>query len=283
MPTIPSSIKDTDDFIGRIRNIIDLPSDVLLVTLNVVSLCPSIPHDFGLCALIKLRLDRNLPAIVVNGIHNKTEMMFRKKVFEFNSECFLQISGTAIGTKMAPAYANIVMSICERKLLTGSCNKPLLWFRDIDDIFAIWTYGEDKLKDFMIYINSIHSSSQFTCNYSKECVQFLDVSVSGDNSGNITSDLYVKPTDTVQYLMATSCHPNHTKRSIPYCQALRILLICSSKESDKLRCTELVDCLVKRGYNKRKTSKQIERALTNFANPPTGRQCHTTRPVYFNV
>ena len=44
-----------------------------------------------------------------------------------------------------------------------------------------------------------------------------------------------------------------------------------------------MDCLVKRGYNKSKTNKQIERAFTNFANPPTGRQCHTTRPVYFNV
>ena len=112
---------------------------------------------------------------------------------------------------------------------------------------------------------------------------FLDVSVSVDNSGNTTTDLYIKPTDTQQYLMATSCHPNHTKRSMPYGQALRILRICSSKESAKLRCTELVDCLVKRGYNKRKTNKQIERASTNFANPPTGRQCHTARPVYFNV
>ena len=44
-----------------------------------------------------------------------------------------------------------------------------------------------------------------------------------------------------------------------------------------------MDCLVKRGYNKRETNKQIERAFTNFANPSTGRQCHTTRPVYFNV
>ena len=85
-----------------------------------------------------------------------TEMVLKKNVFEFNSECFLQISGTAIGTKMAPAYANIVMSIFERKLLTGSCNKPLVWFRYIDDIIAICTYGEDKLKDFMHYINSIH-------------------------------------------------------------------------------------------------------------------------------
>ena len=86
----------------------------------------------------------------------------------------------------------------------------------------------------------------------------MDVSVSVDNSGNITTDLYVKPTDTHQYLLATSCHPNHTKRSIPYSQALRILRICSSKESANLRCTALVDCLVKRGNNKRKTNKQID-------------------------
>ena len=244
MPTIPSSIKDTDDFIRRIRNIIDLPSDVLLVTFDVVLLYPSIPHDFGLSALKDFPLDRNPPAIVVYGIHNMTELVLKKNVLEFNSECFLQTSGTAIGTKKAPAYSNIVMSIFERNLLTGSCNKPLVWFRYIDDIFAIWTYVEDKLKDFMPYINSIHSSFQFTCNYSKESVQFLDVSVYVDNSGNITTDLYVKPTDTQQYLMATSCHPNHTKRSIPYCQALRILRICSSKESAKILCTELVDCLV---------------------------------------
>ena len=78
-------------------------------------------------------------------------------------------------------------------------------------------------------------------------------------------------------------NPNHTKRSIPHSQALRILCICSNTESAKLRCTELVDFLVIHGYNKRKTNKLIERAFTNFGNPPTGRQCHTTRPVYFNV
>ena len=111
----------------------------------------------------------------------------------------------------------------------------------------------------------------------------MDISVSVDNSVNITTDLYVKPTDNQQYLIAIGCHPNHTNRRIPYCQALRILRICSSKESAKLRSTELVDCLVKRGCSKRKTNKLIERAFTNFANPPTGRQWHTTRPEYYDV
>ena len=110
----------------------------------------------------------------------------------------------------------------------------------------------------------------------------MKFSVSVDNSCILTTDLYVKPTDTQQYLIATSCHPNYNKRTIPYSQAFRILRICSTKESVIFRRTELVDCLLKRGYNKIKTNKRIERAFTNFANSPTGGQNHTTRPVYFS-
>ena len=51
LPTIPSFMEHTDHFIRRIQNIIYLPSDVLLVTFVVISLYPSITHDFGLCAL----------------------------------------------------------------------------------------------------------------------------------------------------------------------------------------------------------------------------------------
>ena len=83
---------------------------VLLVTFDVVRYILAL-HDFGLCALRDFLLDRNLPNIVVNGIHNMTELVLKKNVFEFNSECFLQTSGTAIGTKMAPAYANIHVNI----------------------------------------------------------------------------------------------------------------------------------------------------------------------------
>ena len=64
---------------------------------------------------------------------------------------------------MAPAYANIAMSIFEPNSLTDSRNKPLVWLCYIDYIFAIWAYSEDKCKDFLLYINSIHSCFQFTC------------------------------------------------------------------------------------------------------------------------
>ena len=61
-----------------------------------MSLLPNISHDFGLRALNDFLLDRILPTNVVNGILNMTVLVLKKNVFVFNSECFLQTSGTAI-------------------------------------------------------------------------------------------------------------------------------------------------------------------------------------------
>ena len=46
-----------------------------------------------------------------------------------------QVSGTAIGTKFAPPYTCIFMEHL----------KPWLILRYIDDIFFLWTHGEDEL------------------------------------------------------------------------------------------------------------------------------------------
>ncbi|KAJ8039742.1 hypothetical protein HOLleu_13841 [Holothuria leucospilota] len=283
LSTIPSFIKDTDDFIRKIRDINVIPPGAFLVTIDVVALYPSIPHTNGLRALGDFLRECQLSTKVISGILKMSELVLFKNVFEFNSEYFLQMSGTAIGTKMAPAYGNIFMSVFERDLLSGSCNQPYVWLRYIDDVFVIWTHGEAKLNEFLSYINSFNPSIQFTWEYARDCVNFLDVSISVDTGGTITADLYVKPTDTHQYLLASSCHPNHTKRSIPYSQALRILRICSNLETARLRCSELADSLVKRGYNRNKVNSQIERAITNFSNPTSMRESYSTRPVFFNV
>ena len=43
-----SYIKDTIDFMNKIRDLKDIPHDALLVTADVVGLDPSIPHEAGL-------------------------------------------------------------------------------------------------------------------------------------------------------------------------------------------------------------------------------------------
>ena len=46
-------IKDSGDFIRKIKNLTDIPEGAILVTADVVSLYPSISHQAGLEALKK--------------------------------------------------------------------------------------------------------------------------------------------------------------------------------------------------------------------------------------
>ena len=59
-----------------------------------------------------------------------------------------------MGTKFAPLYACIFMDQVESKFHQTQKFKPLVWFMCIDDIFFIWTHGENSLKNFMMEFNN---------------------------------------------------------------------------------------------------------------------------------
>ena len=76
--------------------------------------------------------------------------------FTFNQHHYLQIHGTAMGTKMAPSFANLCLGIFETNAFSNAPFHPHTWWRYLDDIFMIWTEGLDHLKIFVDYLNNIH-------------------------------------------------------------------------------------------------------------------------------
>ena len=72
--------------------------------------------------------------------------------------------------------------------------------------------------------------------------------------------MFVKPTDTHQFLDPTSCHPYHCKKGIPYSQTLRLNRICSDNNNFDKRCNELESWLFEKGYSEKMVRKQILRA-----------------------
>ena len=70
----------------------------------------SSPHEDGLKALRSFLQDQHLPLNVTNCVVKMAETVLKGNVFEFGEEHYVQVSGTAIGTKMAPSYANIFMA-----------------------------------------------------------------------------------------------------------------------------------------------------------------------------
>ena len=82
--------------------------------------------------------------------------------FTFCGEHFLQILGTAMGTKAAPNYAINFMTFFERLYVYIYKLSLYFWKRYIDDIFMIWTHTRTQLDEFITYLNSCHKTIKFT-------------------------------------------------------------------------------------------------------------------------
>ena len=104
-----SHIKDTGDFLNKIKNINAIPENAILVTADVVGLYPSIPHQAGLEALREALDKRKIHKVPTGKLVKMAEFVLKNNYFIFSDEAHQQILGTAIGTKFAPPYACIFM------------------------------------------------------------------------------------------------------------------------------------------------------------------------------
>ena len=146
----------------------------------------------------------------------------------------------------------------EKRLLLSSLKQPLSSFRFIDNVDMKWIHSNKELDEFFEPANSIHPSIKFTHKVSKTKISFLDTTTTV-KEGNMTTDLYSKPTDKHQYLSPSSCHPNHCFKSIPFSQAIRVNRICSTVEATKQRLGDLRHHLKRRGYNDKVIESEIDR------------------------
>jgi len=194
VPKINSYVKDTNDFLRKLGELQRLPEGAILCTIDVVGLYPHIPHDEGLEALKESSVtyggmdEGEWEGSLGEDIATFAELVLKSNNFEFNGKHYLQERGTAIGTKMAPSYANIFMDRLEKRLIRDAEVKPQVWWRYIDDVVIIWTDGEETLKQFLAYLNNAHRTIKFTSKWSREDIDFLDARVVNE-SGKLETDV----------------------------------------------------------------------------------------------
>ena len=174
-----------------------IPENTTLVTMDVTSLCTNIPHDDGIAACRKIWEQRTDQEPPTECIVEMLTLVLKNNNFTFDGNHYLQINGTAMGTRMAPSYANIFMGDLEERLLLSSLQQPLSMFRFIDDVDMKWTHGDKELDEFLEHANSIHPSIKLTNEVSKTKMSFLDTTTTVKED-NMTTDVYSKPTDKHQ-------------------------------------------------------------------------------------
>ena len=248
VPKTKSYIRHTQDFILKIKQLGSIPEGALLCTLAVSSLYTNIHKHEGILAVAEqLRRDPTKNPIA-KFILDLLTLVLHNMNFEFNGEHYFQIRGTAMGTALAPNYANIFMDRFETRALAGAKLKPLVWKRFIDDIFMIWTHGTQKLEEFITYLNEIHPTIKFTHEFSHDRIDFLDTTVKFDCNRNLITTLYNKPTDSHLYLHHSSAHPRTVLDKGPYGQYLRLRRICSLDSDFTTNAHKLTGYYLKRGY-----------------------------------
>lgn len=249
----PSYVRDTYDFIDKIRNI-TLPTNCLLFTVDIDSLYTNIETPAGLEAVREWFIrypDKKRPE---EALLKLLEINLTKNDFEFNSNYYLQVKGTAMGKRFAPSYANIFMARWEEAALDAWHVKPLHYYRFLDDIWGVWSGTEDQFKQFANHLNHFHRSIRIKYTLHKTEVSFLDtVTYKGKDflkTHKLDIRVYFKDTDTHALLYKTSYHPKHTFRGIVKSQLRRFHRICTQPDGFREAKTILFQALRRRGYSR---------------------------------
>ena len=235
---IPSYIKDSNDLLNKLPKSINYNEK--FITIDIKSLYTNINTELGLKA-IEYWVNKypGETKFKVDFILNGCDLVLKNNYFNFDNKHYLQISGTAMGTKMAPSYATLTLGYLEEKLFENNNTvKRDKYFRYLDDILIIWNENWGNHEDFLNELNNVDNKLEFLCDKIGESVNFLDLVIYKTND-KIETDIYYKDTDTKQYLNYHSNHPRHIKNNIPFNLARRIRNIVSNEEVRKMRMLEL--------------------------------------------
>ena len=104
----------------------------------------NIPQNEGLDCVREALDTRNSPKIPTEFIVRLLEVVLKHNIFEFNSDLFIQLIGTAMGSRPAPSYANLFMANkidpailkLASEIIESESNPIDLFKRFLDDIFS---------------------------------------------------------------------------------------------------------------------------------------------------
>ena len=227
--------------------------------MDVNRLYPSVPREEGIEACRQALDLRQDPIIPTKEVVEMIELVLDNNNFSVgNSKHYMQVNGTAIGSKLGRNYACTYLGKWETDLLNSCELKPFIYLRYIDDIFGIWVHGEDSLREFHQRANNIHQQIKLELRISTKSIEFLDVRVHL-NGGKLDTDVYTKPTDSKAYLHFSSDHPEYMKKSIPLGLAMRAKRICSSNQGFTRQTQDICKNLCNRGYPRLLVNDRLKR------------------------
>ena len=252
----PAYLKDTYDFVDKITKV-EIADSHLLVTGDITSLYTNMNID-RILKIVEEAFDKypnsSRPSIEILEL---LKITLKGNDFSFNDEFYLQIFGTAMGKKYAPALANLYLEYFDYMAMNGFRIKPTFYRRYLDDLIIIWPGTLEELKEYNEFLNNIIPDITVTLKSHESQIDFLDTTIyrSKENNSKLFTKVFFKETDSHQLLHTSSFHPKHTCTGVLKSQLLRFKRLSSTYDNYAESCFILFNALKERGYAKRKFRK----------------------------
>lgn len=241
--------ESSDDFVKNMFKNVNKNNVILCA--DISSLYPNIPIIEGINRVRNLLIQRkSYPMDMINFITDLLNWVLHNNYVYFNGKTYLQISGTAMGTPLAPTYANLFVYTIEQPILQKINDRTdsLITFytRFIDDIAACMRM-QDALEFLEHFNNTIDSIKLEQITTSKTGI-FLDLTLTIEEDGKLTYELYQKPICKYQYITPFSSHPTHVIKNFISNEARRIQKRCSNIEAVAKHTQAFIERLAARGH-----------------------------------
>ena len=227
--TLPSICSGTKSLVQALEMLRTDTSQISFITADVESLYPSIDTTIGLAVLrIVLVKYSRFSTTFISLLMDVLEIILRFNIFEFDGDFFLQTRGTAMGTPVAPAYANLFLFGLEADFFLDYSG--IIFFRRyIDDLFFI--VSRISVEYVVNTLNNLCPGLSFTYSISDYKAVFLDLIISKGSrfvdDGRFDVCTFQKAANSYFYIPWFSAHPRHLKAGFVKGELLRYVRNCS--------------------------------------------------------
>ena len=223
------TVNSTQEFISKIKNK-KVPPGYQMFSFDVKSLFTNVPLAESIdIVLDKVFVDKVLKVPFTRPELKSLLMLCTEEVqFTFEGDIYIQADGVSMGSPLASLLANVFMCELENKIIPKLTEDMTPWYRYVDDTFSF--INPTKLDLICKELNSFHQNIQFT--YETETanqISFLDVLITRLQSGQLTTTVYRKSTNTNLYINWNSYSPNNWKIETLKNMTKRAAMICSEE------------------------------------------------------
>jgi hypothetical protein len=249
------TLTDSKALVNTIEGLRIDDKECTMMTADVESLYTKIPTNTGIkwVETFLLHHCNNLvPPAHVRMIIRILAAVLNNNYLEFNSKTFLQKIGTAMGTNVAVAFANIFMFMLERQVIARYKDSIILYRRLLDDILVILKQGPQAETFITALCNMNAKSIRLDVTRSETAVNFLDLRIYKGvrfyQKGILDLSVHEKLLNAHLYIPFSSCHTPAMKGGFIITELMRYVRNSSDLQSFQKIRLDFYDRLRQRGY-----------------------------------